>query len=192
MKQALTPQQIAALAAGAKLGAPAQTGTTSEETKPTQGAATEGQAASEEAPAAATTETAAQTAAQAAAQAAPDQTAVIDLLKSQLAAAQGEVVELKVSLKASTDKASALEAAQAGLVEIAANSLNNMRIALGMSSINCSAVSVDVLLKDHGAVSAQFTETFKAGGVSAASATESFKPATPDAVAKARVAATRI
>ena len=166
MKTALTPEQIAAAQAGVTMP-PAQTGASSQE-----GATT------------ATTETTAETqpannqAATGTAAPAADQSAVIALLQSQLDAANKTTVDLRVELAQATAKVEAMTSAQVGLKTIVAGSLSTMRVALGMSKTDLSAMTAETLIAEHAATSKTFTDSFKVGGVAASGAAEATKTET--------------
>lgn len=185
MKTALTAQQIAAIQAGAPQAA--VTGQTAETIVPAPAAEVT------PAPAAAvTTEpAAAEPAPAAAASAAASTDAVVSLLQGQLATAQTASVNLQVQLQVTQNELTAIKAAQASLQAIAADSLNTMRIALGMQTSDLSGMTADALIREHGAAKDQFNSKFKAGGVAAASA--AVEPvATPlTAARKAALASTK-
>lgn len=187
LKVALTEQQIAALAAA---GVPVEA--VQAPAAPAAPAAA--------APAASDTDTDTdnQSAAeQPAAPAAPAEQAadkgVVDLLQSQLAAAQAQVVALSVDLKTATAAADALKASGEKLLPIVRGAVSNLRIALGGTAAGVEALSEDALLAEHANLSAQFNTKFKSGGVAAPSATADEKPASAvvDPLRKARLAATR-
>ena len=174
MKRALTPEQIIAAAAsgvvvtGAAPAAPAV----------------------EPSPAPAVEVAAPAAVAEVAAPAPQANTDVVAFFQTQLkdsqaalVAAQVDNAQLKAQLQAATE-------AQVGLVDIAANSLNHMRIALGLSALQNLSANPQTLLAEHKSVSAQFAAEFKSGGVAAVSAeAEAPEAAAPDALAQARLQA---
>lgn len=180
MKTALTPNQIAAAQAGVVLPSvvDAAQATTPTEAAPTNQAATEPAAA-----AAAATEPAPKA----------DQTALVALLQTQLDAANRANIDLRVELAQATTKVESLTAAQAGLKQIVAGSLSTMRVALSLGKVDLSTMSAETLVAEHAAMSTQFTESFKVGGVAQASSSdETVKPVAPKALDPRMVAATRI
>jgi hypothetical protein len=86
-----------------------------------------------------------------------------------------------------------LTSATSGLLSIAATSVNNMRIAMGGSSIDMSSMTATAVLAEHDSFSKQFTQKFKVGGVAAVDSaqTEKAGSAQPDALQAARLRATR-
>jgi signal peptide peptidase SppA len=173
MKRALTPEQIIAAAASGVVVTGAAPAAPAVEPSP--------------APA---VEAAAPVVAEVAAVAPQANTDVVAFLQTQLkdsqaalVAAQVDNAQLKAQLQAATE-------AQVGLVDIAANSLNHMRIALGLSALQNLSANPQTLLAEHKSVSAQFAAEFKAGGVAAVSAeAEAPEAAAPDALAQARLQA---
>lgn len=188
-RAALTPQQIAALAAGSAV----------------QGAAAAAPAAAAAAPAATTTEPAAPAATTtttepaaaapaAAAPAAPDQSAIVAYLQGQLATSQAATLAAQVELAAVKEKVTTLEATHTALTKIAAQSVSNMRIALGLSAVDLSAMTSTALLAEHSSTEETFKKSFPVGGVSAASAQadESTENKVNASEWSARVAATQL
>lgn len=161
-KKTLTAQQIAAIAAGAHVGASAE----APEAKPdAQGAAPETQAELETT---GTSEPEAK-AAEAEQQAQiPDVSAqTIKYLEAQLATKDQELINAKVALATLEQKQADLQIDK--LKAIAGQAVDNMRIALGGSALNTAAMSVAQIVADHEALSAQFAKLYPVGGVAAVS-----------------------
>lgn len=191
-KKAFTEQDIAALAAGAPLAAAAGTETGADAAATAAAAAA---AAAELATAAATAESTAQAALAAAAAAAPASdkvSEVVSFLQAQVAEKDGYLLTANVMIKTLEAKLADQASAHASLVDIAAKSVNNMRVALGMSPLDAATMSATVLLAEHKSVTGQFQTTFKAGGVAAvdAAAAEKKEPELHP-LHMARIAATR-
>ncbi len=161
MKQALTPQTIAAIAAGAAVQAAAPAATADPVTPAADTPA--GTVASTETPATATAATEAP---------APSGSANGDLvtyLQSQLTAAQEANVNLRVELSAAQASVQSMKASHEELVKIAGASVSNMKVALGHAAIDPLKMSVEALLAEHAATAETFQSRFKAGGVAAVS-----------------------
>lgn len=181
MRKALTEQEIAAIAAGVAHAAAVE-GSTAPEIKPEVDAE-----ASVKAPAAEATETKKENESPAPA------ADVLTFVKEQLAEAQARVVDLTVQLKTAGEQIISMKATHDGLVKIAAASVKNMKVALGMTGVDVSSMAADALLAEHAAASDAFQKAFKAGGVAAVNtpdkAEEAAKPAPHH---KALIAATRL
>lgn len=152
MKRALTEQDIAAIQSGAQLEGAVEQGTDPKAGDPAP-AATEEQTK----PAADVTES----------QEKKDD-GVLAFVQGQLAAANTQVVDLKVQLAAATAQLEAMKASQTGLLEIAAGSLRTINVALGRPA-ETSGMDASAIIAAHTAASAVFKEKFKVGGVAAAS-----------------------
>lgn len=88
-----------------------------------------------------------------------------------------------------------MEATHAALVAIAAQSLSNMRVALGGSAVDAGSMSAEQLLSAHSATLATFKEKFRAGGVAATTPAEQTNDSTETPAAahwQARVKATSL
>jgi hypothetical protein len=167
-REALTEQQIAALAESAGEAA-------SVATPEVEAAAAAAPAPAAEVPAAASGN---------------DQ--LVSYLQAQVKEHSEAAVKLKVDLASAQEKLAAAEAVVGDLVSIAAKSLNNMQVALGGSALDMSASNPVAVITEHKRVSAQFLETFQAGGVAAVDAAqETPKPALLDPFHMARVKAAR-
>lgn len=189
MKTALTQQQIAALASGAVVEASAaapeaqaNVETTAPEAAP---------AATEAAAAAPAVEAAAPVAAPA--QVAAPQGELVAYLQGEVSAKTGEIISLKAQLADVQKQLATAQANTVSLMGIAGASLKNMKIALGSSAADYSAMSAEALLAEHAAAVNQFNSKFKAGGVAAATAPSEGETDSPkvDPLWQARVAANR-
>ena len=197
-KNALTEQEIAALAAGA--GAAAEQTPAAAAADTPAGEAGEAPAAgADAAPAAPAAPAEPAAPAAAAAPAAPS--AAVDLLKEQLREANDRVLALSVELTGLKNAASTAEATISGLTAtlekmqpIVVSAVNNMRVALGGSAI-AAGLAGEALLAEHASAHAQFVQKFKVGGVSSATAADAGKGGqknvSHDSFRKARIDATR-
>lgn len=164
MKSTLTPEQIAALAAGATAEAAAAAAAAGEKTEEQKAA--EVKAAEE----AADAEAAAKAAAEAAAKPAAGNDAVVALLKDQLRDAQASVTTLTLKNAELEAKVKTSDTVLPALLKIAGTSLSNMKVALGFTAVDASKMSPEALLAEHSATSETFASKFKVGGVAAAPA----------------------
>ena len=181
MKQALTEQQLAALAEGAGVAAQAAVGEQAPEA-PEAPAATEAAAeATEQAPAAETTANV------------DSGLTVVQVLQAQLQAAQAQVVDLTVELRGVKADLEGAKNANAGLRAIAQASVDRMKVALGAPA-GVAAANDEALLAEHGNLRSTFEAKFKSGGVAAVSAAAPQVGAgtQPDPARQARIAATRL
>jgi signal peptide peptidase SppA len=167
MKKALTEQDIAALAAGA--GATETVVETVVETQAETVVETKAETVVEQ----------------------PKESDVVSFLKGELRTTTADVTQARVDLAAAQAQVASLTASQASLVAIAAKSLSNMKVALGGTAVDASALSVDALLADHAATVATFAKTFKAGGVAAVSTGDKAADKAVDPNYAKRIAATR-
>lgn len=184
MKTRLTAQQVAAIAAGAAVTTDASTdpAVTTAVEQVASPAATQQTEASAEVQTEATNEGAEVTNLQ-------DKTPVIEMLQTQLASANEQLIQARVDLQALQTKGSEDTALTASLVAIAAASTNNMRVALGLPIVDMAALGAKEVVSAHTQLSAEFTKTFKAGGVAAvAPQVEAEKPV-PPALQRIRVQA---
>lgn len=200
-KNALTEQDIAALAEGAAAQAAAATAEGAQASAKTQEIA---DATTNDAQAAAATgdigagtsnvSAAAEVAAEAAPAAQAAQTDLTTFLQTQIAEKDKALLDSNVMIKTLEAKLAEQSASFAGLVDIATKSLNNMRVALGMSSVDTSAMSATAVLAEHKSLTTQFTASFKVGGVAAVSAAaeENTADAGMSPLRAARMAAARV
>lgn len=182
-KASLTPQQLAAIEAGASIEAALGTSATPEEIAAAQAAASAGgvdaaAAAAAAAQAAAGVPALATPATPAApAVAAPAaQTDVVAYLQSQLKAKDTELMEVNIKARGLEATIAESQTSFDGLLAIARDSLQKMSIALGANADAAAAMAPTQLLAEHARVSAQFKERFKVGGVAAPAAEADVRP----------------
>jgi len=188
VRKALSEQDIAALAAGATLEADQalEIGTPDQEDQ--QAAPAE---ASVETPAVEDEGTGVGSEANNAAAEDDASAGALRFVAEQLKAAQDDLVASKIEASKLKDKLEMLEAVVDPLKDIAAKAVNNMRVALGGSLIDMSALSPAQILAEHVSVSASFASKFKVGGVSATNVEEQVKKPAVGASHMARVNAAR-
>lgn len=118
----------------------------------------------------------------------------IALLKTQLSAAQDQLVEAKATNKVLSDQVAAEQASNAGLASIAVKSINSMQIALGGHASDFTGAKATDVLSTHDRVSADFKKNFKVGGVAAVDATPAgaTKPIVNDSLRNAQLNAARL
>lgn len=190
MKKALTEQQIAAMAAGQPSTAveanPAATAVT-EPTEQTSEAVAAGAAAEQ------TAEAVAAGAAAQADTAEPEDGKLVAFLQGELHAAQDALIASKVQVAKLEAQHAEFSSAVTGLMEIAAQSINNMRIALGGSAAALAEMTPTALLAEHKRMSGEFKAKFPVGGVATvdAAAEAADKPTEIDPLHKLRLAAVR-
>lgn len=183
-KKALTEQEIAALASGAAVDPKPAAEPAAETTAPAPAAETKPEPAAAPAP-----ETKPESVTSA------DDKALVTVLQSQLAAAQTQVVDLRVQVSTLEKAAAGAQAVQGPLLEIARKSLSNMKVALGHSGFDASALSAETLVAEHKTTAETFATKFRAGGVAAVSAKPGAEPqagAAMDPLHARKVAATRL
>lgn len=177
-RAALTEQQIAALAAGAPQAKTADeiAAEAAAATAATQAAAA---AASATTPPAKVTEL-------------ENGNQIVAFLQGQIKEKDGTLLAQSVELSGLKAKVASMEATHASLLKIAVASTTHMKVALGLSKVDLSAMGAEQLLAEHSATTTSFTEKFKAGGVAAVSATEAVStPAGLDHAIAARIEANR-
>lgn len=143
MKQALTQQEIAALAAGAP-------------------SATAPAAPAAEAPAAAP--------AAPAAEAPAGDATLVKYLQGQVTETNAELTKTKVELATLQAQFTEMKGTHDALVKIASAAVQNMKVALGFSAIDMSKMNAMQIVAEHAATAEQFASKFKPGGVGASSA----------------------
>jgi capsid assembly protease len=182
-KKALTEQDIAALAAGAAIEAKS-------DVQVEDAASVEPNAESEvtEAQAEAQAEVV-----EAQTQEVDKTSATVQLLSDQLKAKDEALIQAHVKISKLEELNAEANATHGPLLEIAAKSVSNMRVALGGSAFTVEGLSAVQVLAEHKAVTEQFQSKFKAGGVAAVDATQSQKNevVAQDALTQARLAAVR-
>lgn len=187
-KTALTQQALAALAAGAVAALEGVTLT------PEQLAAAETKAAEDKVVADADAAKVIADAEATAAASKPANTEVVAMLQSQLATAQGQVVQLNVDLQGAKLAGEASTKSAEVMRPIVRAAVGNLRVALGGSAAGVEALTDDNLIAEHANLAAQFDKKFKAGGVAAVTLpaeADSTTAATNDPVRRARLDATR-
>ena len=97
-------------------------------------------------------------------------TGVVAMLQAQLKEANASLMQANLDAFALKSQYDAMKASHDGLVLIAKKSVGNMRVALGGSAVDLSAMSAEFVLAEHQSLSAQFASTFKVGGVAAVDA----------------------
>lgn len=112
---------------------------------------------------------AAETARLAAAAAAPaaENAGVVAFLQSQVKDKDAAFLAQSIELAASKAKNASMEATHAGLVKIAATSVSNMKVGLGLAKVDLSAMAPELLLAEHTTTAEAFAKAFKVGGVAA-------------------------
>lgn len=179
-RNALTDQQIAALAEGGAVVA-AEAPATEQPAAPAAEAPAETVAApAAEAPAATATEA--------------NHAPVVTFLQTELAKVQAQIVDLTVNLRAAEVKAETATKAAAGFKAIAQASVDRMKVALSMPS-GIAASSDEALLAEHADLRSKFEANFKPGGVAAVSSApvqSNASEAGQDLVRQARIQATRL
>lgn len=149
----LTPEQLAAIAAGASVEEVTGTAATH---KPEDQAADDAAAAQVEAQAAADA-------------AAAEDNAEVEALKAQLAEAQAAVETTTAETQALAAKLEAAEASLAAVMPVLQASVKNLHIALG-KKVDTSAMSVSELVAEHDTAKAAVVDKFKVGGVARSTA----------------------
>lgn len=179
-KQALTEQDIAALAAGGTV-ALADAG----QVAAVDGGDTveAGAAATAPAPeAAATTDSKNH----------DNSAGTIQFMTEQLASKDKDLIQARVDLAQAQASVQSLEASQAPLLSIAIKAINNMQVALGGSASDMSGLTASAVVAEHERLSKDFAAKYKAGGVSAVSAgTDANKAPVVDNLTLARLNAVR-
>jgi len=162
-KKALTETDIAALAAGLPIEASADPENTAEASADS---GVEGEVEGVEA-AAEVTETEEEKH--------EPQASVVSFLQAQVKEKDAEILNLSVELKGIKDKVASMEATHTGLTDVVRKAVVGMKVRMGASNVDLSALSAQELLADYAATSESFLKTFKAGGVAAVDAAEAVK-----------------
>lgn len=92
---------------------------------------------------------------------------VTAFLRTELVAKDKQILDASVEnarLKAELDT---VKSTHASLLKIAAASVANMKVALGLSAVDMSASGAEQVLAEHAVTAAQFNKSFVAGGVAA-------------------------
>jgi signal peptide peptidase SppA len=168
-KRALTDANITALAAGLDIEASADPVVPGEVVVPPDAAAE------------ATAEAAAEAATPAAATEVPEPEApepaasvsVVSFLQTQVKEKDSEILNLNIELKGLKDKTASIEATHNGLADIVRKAVAGMKVSMGASNVDLSALSAQELLAEYSETADVFMKTFKAGGVAAVDAASS-------------------
>lgn len=153
-KTTLTEADIAALAAGANLGAAAPDAQPEAEAPAPETVAEVEQAAAEPT------------------QQVDTPVSAVKVLSDQLKASQDDLLAARVALSKAEDKVAEMGAFVEPLRDIAAKAVNNLRVALGGTALDMSASTPAQILAEHATLSATFTSKYKAGGVAAVDAAQ--------------------
>lgn len=184
-KRPLTPQDIAALQAGAtaeSLGLTPEDVNTGE--TPEQPQATSAETAPES-----TEPTPTQAATQPAATSAAD-TSVVAYLQGQVTLLTREKVTAEAQLAATQAQMASMQATHDALLAIARGSLSTMKTALSATGFSAEAMTAEQVLAEHAATSEAFKTKFRAGGVAQPTKpTETARTAAPSARTAALFAA---
>lgn len=164
-RQALTEQSIAALAAGGVVldAAALEALRVSAETDA---------AAAQVLEAAAAAALLAAEAAQAVSKPEAGNPGVIAFLQAQIKEKDAAALAAGVELSGLKAKLAGIEANHVGLMKVAATSLSNMKLGLGMAKADFSAMAPELLLAEHASTTLAFTAQFKVGGVAGVAAPE--------------------
>ena len=165
-KKALTETDIAALAAGVDLDAAADPVVEGNEST-TEAASTE--AVATEADAVATAAEVTETEEKKH----DNQASVVSFLQAQVKEKDTEILNLSIEVKGFKDKVASIEATHNGLTDVVRKAVAGMKVRMGASNVDLSALSAQELLADYAATSEAFLKTFKAGGVAAVDAANS-------------------
>jgi capsid assembly protease len=157
-KKALTETDIAALAAGVDLDAAADPVVEGNEST-TEAASTEAEAVETTAEVTETEE-----------KKHDNQASVVSFLQAQVKEKDTEILNLSIEVKGFKDKVASIEATHNGLTDVVRKAVAGMKVRMGASNVDLSALSAQELLADYAATSEAFLKTFKAGGVAAVDA----------------------
>lgn len=94
----------------------------------------------------------------------------VELLQGQLAAAQDQVVDLKLKVRELEKAAEVAAESTKGMRAVVAQSVNYLQVALNQAAADVSGLADTMLLAEHSRLQAQFDANYKAGGVAAVSA----------------------
>lgn len=175
-RQALTPQDIAAIAAGAAITASVEPVVDADQVADAGGAA-DPAAVVEPAGVDAVVETTAAAAAQGSVVSAQVDTltATVQLLKEQVASRDEALLQANVKIARLEEAGASAAATQAPLMAVVAASVANLQVALGGTASDMSAATAEALVAEHARLAEQFNSKFKAGGVAAVSADQASK-----------------
>ena len=168
-RQALTEQQVAALQASG-LTAEQVAAATAALTLPVVDAAAATAAATAASAAAAVATSAATQVTQT--QKENESVVLVSYLQGQVKDKDAAFLAQSIELTGLKAKVAGMEATHAGLVKIAAQSVATMKVAMGLTKVDLSAMAPEQLLAEHVATATAFTAKFPVGGVAATSSTE--------------------
>ena len=97
--------------------------------------------------------------------------ATVQLLSQQLAAKEALLLEAAVKANRLDEQLVEAKAVAGPMLDIVAQSLSNMRVAMGGSTFSLNGTSAAQVLAEHQRVAEQFKNQFKVGGVAAVSGT---------------------
>jgi len=158
-KKALTETDIAALAAGVDLDAAADPAVEGDESAAEAGAAATPDVTEANAEVTETEEGKHES-----------QASVVSFLQAQVKEKDAEILALSIEVKGFKDKVASIEATHNGLTDVVRKAVAGMKVRMGASNVDLSALSAQELLADYAATSEAFLKTFKAGGVAAVDA----------------------
>lgn len=169
-KKALTAQDIAAIAAGAPVVANIEDVVVDAVVETNVAAAVEG---SVELPNGDGITAEPEAAVEAAVTQEADKTsATVQLLSAQLKEKEEALIEARVKISKLEEGAAEAHASQGPLLQIAAQSISNMSIALNGPAFKADGLSATQILAEHARLSESFASKFKAGGVAAVAGSE--------------------
>lgn len=165
-KQAMTEQELAAIAAGVSV----QAATEAESAAVDANGAVEGEGkANEEAPATEEGQAATATAVD------NKESALVAYLQSEVKSKDAALMEAQIESRDVKAKLAGMEATHSGLLEIVKKAVGQLQIAMGGSALDMSAMDAATVLNEHKRLAADFHKSFKAGGVAAVDAGRSEK-----------------
>lgn len=175
----LTPEQLAAIAAGASVAQVTGQALTAEQQAAAEAAAAASTVEAEAAKAAAEADAAAAEAAATASAPTKDKdNEIVTFLKTELAAAQKTAADLKVELESASTKLASAEADLAAVSAVVQASVQNLNISLG-KRVDVTKLSATDLVAAHAEASLAVQTKFKPGSVSRSTAATQEKPAAP-------------
>jgi len=117
---------------------------------------------------------------------------IVAFLQGQVKDLSDSLLNATVDLKVMTDKLDGAESTAGPLLDIARKSVANMQVALGGSSLDLSGMPAASILTEHTRLSDAFGKKFKEGGIAALDAAASdHEPVAPGPLHAARIKATR-
>lgn len=172
LKKTFTPEQIAAIAAGASIDAETQAALAEQNDKGGDDDSTDSsvaaEASQENVEAQATTQ---------------NDNEIVAFLKTELSAAQTALVQANLQASAAASQVAALQEVQASLVGIVQASTKNLAVALSRS-VEVDKMDAKALVESHTELDAAFKAAFKVGKVAASTASTEKPEVKPDPVIK--------